>query len=60
MVSGHGSPLPVPVLVHSSMAEDISGIFQRFPCEKIKERAPGGIAFTSVGVQIFTFTTRPV
>ncbi len=30
-------------ILHSSMTEDISVIFWRFPCEKMKECVPGGI-----------------
>jgi hypothetical protein len=34
MVIGHGNPLSLLVILHSSMPEDISGIFRRFPAQK--------------------------
>ncbi len=58
---GHlsGDSLAYAGTLHSSMPEDISGIFRRFPCEKMKECAPGRIELVSWKILIFTFTTRP-
>jgi hypothetical protein len=37
-------------ILHSSMTEDISVIFWKFPCEKMKECVPDGIELISLGV----------
>ncbi len=60
-LQGHrsGESLAYAGTLHSSMPEDISGIFRRFPCEKMKECAPGRIKLVSWRILIFTSTTRP-
>ncbi len=54
-----GESLAYAGTLHSSMPEDISRIFRRFPCEKMKECAPGRIELVSWRILIFTITTRP-